>query len=158
MREKRPRSKPKRKKSRPQVAAAGEGSDSPRARAIAALRANPGAPLSAIAQIAKCARSTAVNARDALAAEARKEARKPRRNPAATSVLAKQDERRERAQRFLRDTLANGPKPVSDIEAAAEKAHVDQQTLTQARGELGVITSRGNPGNTLAVQWSLPGR
>jgi hypothetical protein len=62
-----------------------------------------------------------------------------------------------RAQRFLRDTLARGPKPVTDVEAAAEKAHVDPQTLAQARGDLGIVTSRGNAGNTLSVQWSLPG-
>jgi hypothetical protein len=29
--------------------------------------------------------------------------------------------------------------------------------LEQARTELGVVTSRGNAGGVMAVQWSLPG-
>jgi hypothetical protein len=36
--------------------------------------------------------------------------------------LAKQTERRALAQQFLRDELADGPKRVSDVEDAAEKA------------------------------------
>jgi hypothetical protein len=149
IREKRPRSKPQKRKT-------SRADDSPRERAIAALKANPGVPLSDIAKLAGCARSTAVNARNDLAKKARKQARKSASAPAATSVLAKQTARRERAQRFLRDELARGPRSVSDIEERAAKAHVDQHTLEQARGDLGVITSRGNTGNTLSVQWSLP--
>jgi len=38
--------------------------------------------------------------------------------------LAKQNERWALAQQFLRDELADGPKRVSDVEDAAEKAHV----------------------------------
>ena len=53
-------------------------------------------------------------------------------------------ERRERAQRFLKDTLAAGPKPVSMVEAAAAKAHVDPTSLEQARADLGIVTSRSN--------------
>jgi hypothetical protein len=35
---------------------------------------------------------------------------------------------------------------------------VDLTALTQARGDLGVVTSRANhPGSALTVQWSLPG-
>jgi hypothetical protein len=71
--------------------------------------------------------------------------------------LAKQNERWALAQQFLRDELADGPKRVSDVEDAAEKAHVDLQTLEQARGDLHVITSRANTGGAQAVQWSLPG-
>ena len=41
--------------------------------------------------------------------------------------------------------------------ASAAKAHIDEQALGQARGDLGVVTSRGDAGNTLSVQWSLPG-
>jgi len=66
-------------------------------------------------------------------------------------------ERRERAQRFLKDKLAGGPKPVTDIEAAASKAHVDPTALDQARADLGVVASRSNAGGVQAVQWSLPG-
>jgi hypothetical protein len=155
MREPRARAKPrqKRKKSRPRVAVqTAEPIDGPRQRAIAALQANPGASLTAIAKLAGVSRSTVVNARAELAAEARKQARKPHENP----VLAKQGERRERAQRFLKDALTHGPKRVSDVEEAAEKARIDSHTLEQARGDLGVVTSRSNTGNTLSVQWSLP--
>src|SRR5262249_23513087 len=60
-------------------------------------------------------------------------------------------------ERFLRDALAHGAKPVSDLEEAAEKAHIDPHTLGQARAELGVVTSRANTGGAQAVQWSLPG-
>jgi Tfp pilus assembly protein PilF len=75
-----------------------------------------------------------------------------------SSVLAKQ-ERRQRAQRFLRDALAHGPKRVSDVEEAAAKAHIETHALEQARADLGIVTSRANAGggNSLSVQWSLPG-
>jgi hypothetical protein len=46
---------------------------------------------------------------------------------------------------------------VSDVEEAAEKAHIDVQTLEQARADLGVVTSRANTGGAHAVQWRLPG-
>lgn len=46
---------------------------------------------------------------------------------------------------------------MSAVEEAAAKAHVDPQALEQARAELGVVTSRGNAGGVIAVQWSLPG-
>jgi lambda repressor-like predicted transcriptional regulator len=148
-----PRSNQRRKKAkrhaaaRRRVKANPEPRDAPRQRAIAALRDHPGATLTQVAKIAKVSRSTVHNAA----------ARKPSRG---TSVLAKQDERRQRAQRFLRDELARGPKRVSDVEEAAGKAHIDVHTLQQARSDLGIVTSRpGNTGggNTLSVQWSLPG-
>jgi hypothetical protein len=141
-------SKPKRR-----VAAAPEPRDAPRQRAIAALKTNPDKPILAIAKIARCARSTVVNAREAIAAEARKsEARNaPAQSPAKT-------EQRERAQRFLREQLSHGPKRVSDIEQAAEKARIDGHTLEAARAALGITPARANaPGNALSVQWSLPG-
>jgi hypothetical protein len=43
------------------------------------------------------------------------------------------------------------------VDAAAAKAHISLHTLTQARSDLGVISSRGNAGGVQAVQWSLPG-
>jgi hypothetical protein len=46
---------------------------------------------------------------------------------------------------------------VTDVEEAAQRAHVDPQTLELARADLGVVTSRGNAGGVQAVQWSLPG-
>src|SRR5262249_9926160 len=66
-------------------------------------------------------------------------------------------QRRQRAQRFLKDTLARGAKRVTDVEEAAEKARVDPDALAQARAELGVVVSRGNAGGVQAVQWALPG-
>jgi hypothetical protein len=75
------------------------------------------------------------------------------RKPANT---AKPTERRQRAQQFLKDTLAHGPKQVSAVEEAAEKAHIDAHALAQARADLGLVTSRGNAGGVMAVQWSLP--
>src|SRR5262249_61902454 len=64
---------------------------------------------------------------------------------------------RRRAQRFLRDELAHGPKSVTTVEAAASKVHVDPMTLEQARADLGIVTSCSNAGGVQAVQWSLPG-
>jgi phosphoglycolate phosphatase-like HAD superfamily hydrolase len=118
-----------------------------RDRALAALRANPDRAPTEIAKIAKVSRATVVNAREQLAKEAHK---------AARSTTAKPD-RRHRAQRFLRDELADGPKCVTDVEEAAERAHVDLGSLEQARADLGIVTSRGNAGGVQAVQWSLPG-
>ena len=46
---------------------------------------------------------------------------------------------------------------MTDIEAAASKAHVDPTALDQVRADLGVVVSRGNAGGVMAVQWSLPG-
>jgi len=123
-----------------------------RDRALAALKANPGATPTEIAKIAKVSRSTAVHARHEIEKEARKAARKSR----ATSTPAKPD-RRQRAQQFLREQLARGPKPASVVEDAAAKAHIDEQALGQARADLGIVTSRANTGGPQAVQWSLPG-
>jgi len=92
-------------------------------------------------------RATVVNARKELAKQAR---RKPRE--------ASTPEPRQRAQHFLREQLARGPKPASFVEEAAEKAQVDARALELARSDLGVVTSRGNAaGGVQAVQWSLPG-
>jgi hypothetical protein len=96
-------------------------------------------------------RSDVVNARDELAGEARKEARKPRETSKPPT------ERPAACAAFLLDALARGPRQVSAVEEAAAKAHVDPQALEQARAELGVVTSRGNAGGVMAVQWSLPG-
>jgi hypothetical protein len=46
---------------------------------------------------------------------------------------------------------------VTNVEDAAAKAHIDEQALEQARGDLGIVTSRANTGGAHAVQWSLPG-
>jgi hypothetical protein len=51
------------------------------------------------------------------------------------------------------------PSRASVVEDAAAKAHIDEQALGQARADLGIVTSRANTGggNSLSVQWSLPG-
>jgi hypothetical protein len=74
-----------------------------------------------------------------------------------TSRTDAKTERRSRAQRFLKDALAQGPKEVQAVEEAAAKAHIDDQVLAQARADLGVVTSRANAGGAQPVQWSLPG-
>src|SRR6516165_8345954 len=112
-----------------------------RDRALAALKADPDASTTAVAKTR---------------AEIEKEARKAARKSRATSTPAKPD-RRQRAQHFLREQLARGPKPASVVEEAAAKAHIDEQALGQARGDLGIVTSRSNAGGVQAVQWSLPG-
>jgi hypothetical protein len=124
-----------------------------RDRALAALKANPDATPTEIAKIAKVSRATVVNAREELAKEARKAARKATR----ARETSKPPEPRQRAQRFLQERLARGPQRVSDLEEAAAKAHVDPRVLEQARGDLGIVTSRSNAGGVQAVQWSLPG-
>ena len=47
------------------------------------------------------------------------------------------------------------PEPVADLEEAAEKAHVDERSLEQARADLGVLVTRSNTG-VQAVTWSSP--
>jgi hypothetical protein len=126
-----------------------------RDRALAAIRDNSDATVARIAKLAKCCPSTAVNARKDLAAEARRQARKAARDTAEPAKLP--SERRQRAQRFLKDALAQGPKPASAVEEAAAKAHIGGTALDQARAELGIVTSRANAGGVQAVQWSLPG-
>jgi hypothetical protein len=127
-----------------------------RDRALAALRAKPGVTLTEIAKIARVSRSTVATAARELAKEARKRARKEACKPRETPKPAPTD-RQQRAQRFLKDTLAHGPKRAADVEEAAEKAHVDPVALTQARTALGILASRANAGGVQAVQWSLPG-
>jgi hypothetical protein len=115
--------------------------------------------VSATAKIARCSFGTVINTRKDLAAEARKAERKAARETISPTQIegSKPAERRQRAQQFLREQLARGPKPASDVEEAAVKAHVDPQALEQARGDLGIVASRANAGGVQAVQWSLPG-
>jgi hypothetical protein len=49
----------------------------------------------------------------------------------------------------VRERLADGPKPGSEIEAAAEAAAIPAAALIAAADELGVVTKRG--------EWRLPG-
>src|SRR5215472_5473304 len=102
-------------------------------------------------------RRNADRTREDLAKEQRRAARKEARKDACKAKRNYETpDRRERAQRFLREQLAHGPQRISDLEEAAGKAHVDPTALEQARADLGVVTSRGNAGGVQAVQWSLP--
>jgi len=132
------------------------GAPDARDRAHAALKANPGISLTKVAALAGVSRSTVCNAARELEAAAHKQARKQARQASATAAKP-QTEARARAQQFLRDELAHGPKPVSAVEGSAAKAHIDEQLLGQARRDLGVVASRANAGGVQAVQWSLPG-
>jgi hypothetical protein len=151
-----PRNAVPRKKPKQRTAPAGEPTDSPRQRAARALAANPNVSLTKVAAIAGVSRSTVCNAARELAAKARKQARREARKQAGKSLKPETIEHRARAQRFLKDTLAGGPKRASDVEEAADRAHIDAGALAAARTELGVVTSRGNAGGVQAVQWSLP--
>jgi len=128
-----------------------------RERAHAALRAHPGETVSKVAKLAKVSFGTVINARKDLAKEARKEARRNSRTTETAKASPATSPKRERAQQWLRDTLAQGPKEVQAVEAAAAKAHIDDVLLIQARGDLGVIATRANTGGVHAVQWALPG-
>jgi hypothetical protein len=55
----------------------------------------------------------------------------------------------ERARKLLRQHLRQGPKPGSQIEAAAEAAEIPERTLIKATDALKVRTQRG--------RWWLPG-
>jgi hypothetical protein len=90
--------------------------------------------------------------------QARKQTRKQRETVPAIGIAGSKPapEPRQRAHRFLLDALVQGPQRISNLEQAAEKAHVDPTALAQARADLGVVTSRGNAGGVQAVQWSLP--
>jgi hypothetical protein len=89
-------------------------------------------------------------------AQQRQRAERPRvaarRTKSATVSDLPADSPRQRAARALKANPG-----VSLTKVAAIKAHVDPTSLEQARADLGIVTSRGNTGNTLSVQWSLPG-
>jgi len=128
--------------------------------ALAAWRQNPEATPTEIAKAAKISRSTAVNAHRHFLRETRRATRRAKKTEAVKTETAKPaphvTDRRMRAQRFLQETLAHGPKEVQAVEAAAAKARIDDTVLAQARGDLGVIATRADSGGH-AVQWSLPG-
>ena len=125
-----------------------------RDRALAALKADPDASTTDLAKLAKVSRSTVAKTRAEIAKAERKAARS---ETTPSTPISKPAERRQRAQRFLKDTLAQGPKRATDVEEAAVRAHVDPQALEQARADLGIVASRANAGGVQAVQWSLPG-
>ena len=57
----------------------------------------------------------------------------------------KSDERNE-AEQFLRDALANGPRPARDVESEAKECHgISKRTLDRARKVIGVEAFRESP-------------
>jgi len=77
-----------------------------RQRAVEAVRDDPSATNARLAKVLKCSPATIFNARRDLAKEQRKKARKAART---STTAARPADRRERAQQWLRDRLADGP-------------------------------------------------
>jgi putative DNA primase/helicase len=79
---------------------------------------------------------------------------------AANSQSGDAPERSE-AEAFLRETLANGPRPTTEIEAEAKDASISIRTLRRARGKLGIKPYRkAETGEGLGSDgrwyWALP--
>ena len=144
--------------------------ETPQQRARAVLEANPAASLREIARSANCSRSTARTARQAFRAStgenspraeklpSNNKAPKPpsgKNSPPRSSRPAEANQL-DRAQTFLRQQLKDGPRPASDIEAAATKADIGEQQLDRAKETLGLITARASSGGPLAVTLELP--
>src|SRR5262245_65332192 len=93
-----------------------------RDRPLASLRANPpDASATEIAKIAKVSCSTVVKTRNEIEKAERKQARKSRET--TPSILSKPAERRQRAQQFLREQLARGPKHASVVTHGGDVVH-----------------------------------
>lgn len=79
----------------------------------------------------------------------------------ADSLVASDDRRtdsprRDAAERFLCDLLADGPVPVADVFAAAEAATVNRSTLRRACEAVGVAkVKHGAPGESGYWTWEL---
>jgi len=59
---------------------------------------------------------------------------------------------RERAAEFLREALAGGPRPVSELEKLAADRGMNWRTLERAKQAIGVVTEREKQG----WSWRLP--
>ena len=64
---------------------------------------------------------------------------------------------RERAADFLRDALANGPRPASELEKLAAAAGISWGTVRRAKEVLGVEVQQKREDDRPAWYWSLPG-
>ncbi len=62
---------------------------------------------------------------------------------------------KQKAMDFLRDFLADGPKPVKKIEIEAEKSLISDRTLRRAAKELGIVKNHVDPPGG-SWEWSLP--
>ncbi len=68
------------------------------------------------------------------------------------------DERfpRDEAEAFLRDELADGPRPTKDVQRAARDAGISQRTLDRAKARLGVKPRKEGFGSGAYWTWELP--
>jgi putative DNA primase/helicase len=67
-----------------------------------------------------------------------------------TAAPVTSEERTERttAREFLRELLADDPMPSEDVQKAAERVGISKRTLTRARGDVGVVSTRRNDPHT----------
>jgi hypothetical protein len=63
---------------------------------------------------------------------------------------------REEAKQFLRDTLANGPRPVKDILRDAKDADIAEKTLRRAKDDLGITKAKEGFSDSGRWLWQLP--
>lgn len=52
---------------------------------------------------------------------------------------------------FLREQLKEGPKPVSEIEAQAERRNISKRTIDRARKEIGIVAKKSKNGWVLSL-------
>ena len=88
--------------------------------------------------IAWCGEATGVSARDILGGDAQDE----------TSAVTE-------ATEFLREMLADGPKPAKEIRRAAREVGVSDRTLDRAKASMGIMVRRSGFGKGGAFTWEI---
>ncbi len=63
---------------------------------------------------------------------------------------------RERAAEFLKDALANGPRPVTEVGKLAAEAGISWRTIERAKRIIGVVTEQVRAGEKPGWYWRLP--
>lgn len=63
---------------------------------------------------------------------------------------------RERAAEFLKDALANGPRPVTELEKLAAERGLSWKTVERAKQGCGVVTEQVRKGSVSGWYWLLP--
>lgn len=64
---------------------------------------------------------------------------------------------RERAEEFLREMLASGPKVCDDVRKRADLLHIKEKTLRLGRERLGIVCRTKGPPGKQTRTWGLPG-
>ncbi len=64
--------------------------------------------------------------------------------------------RRDDAQELLIDELSDGPRPASEVKAAAAEVGIAERTLDRARHRVGVVSRKAGFGKGAAYLWELP--